>query len=75
MDMNLRNMIKIKTLENSLTLLPQIHLIGNMYYFYNYGVWTICDKTTGQVIGRAGFSNREGYEEYEKLAQKGEDER
>ena len=23
----------------------------NMYYFYNYGVWTICDKTTGQVIG------------------------
>ena len=47
----------------------------NMYYFYNYGVWTICDKTTGQVIGRAGFSNREGYEEYEKLAQKGEDER
>lgn len=34
----------------------------NMYYFYNYGVWTICDKTTGQVIGRAGFSNREGYE-------------
>lgn len=34
----------------------------NMYYFYNYGVWTICDRTTGQVIGRAGFSNREGYE-------------
>ena len=34
----------------------------NMYYFYNYGVWTICDKVTGQVIGRAGFSNREGYE-------------
>ena len=34
----------------------------NMYYFYNYGVWTICDKTSGQVIGRAGFSNREGYE-------------
>ena len=34
----------------------------NMYYFYNYGVWTICDKITGQVIGRAGFSNREGYE-------------
>ncbi len=34
----------------------------NMYYFYNYGVWTICDKTTGQVIGRAGFSRREGYE-------------
>ena len=34
----------------------------NMYYFYNYGVWTICDKATGQIIGRAGFSNREGYE-------------
>lgn len=27
----------------------------NMYYFYNYGVWTICDKTTGQVSGRVGF--------------------
>lgn len=37
----------------------------NMYYFYNYGVWTICDKATGQVIGRAGFSNREGYEDPE----------
>ena len=37
----------------------------NMYYFYNYGVWTICEKTTGQVIGRAGFSNREGFEDPE----------
>lgn len=37
----------------------------NMYYFYNYGVWTICDKATGHVIGRAGFSNREGYEDPE----------
>lgn len=37
----------------------------NMYYFYNYGVWTICDRMTGQVIGRAGFSNREGYEDPE----------
>ena len=35
----------------------------HMYYFYNYGVWTICEKTTGQIIGRAGFSNREGYED------------
>ena len=33
-----------------------------MYYFYKYGVRTICDKVTGQVIGRAGYSNREGYE-------------
>lgn len=37
----------------------------NMYYFYNYGVWTVSDRTTGQVIGRAGFSNREGYEDPE----------
>lgn len=37
----------------------------NMYYFYNYGVWTICDRATGQVIGRAGFSNREGHEDPE----------
>ena len=29
----------------------------NMYYFYNYGVWTICDRMTGQVIGR-GYNRR-----------------
>ncbi len=33
--------------------------IDNMYAFYNYGMWGVCDKETGMLIGRAGFSNRE----------------
>lgn len=36
-----------------------------VYGFYGFGVWTIVLKNTGQVIGRAGFSYREGYEEPE----------
>lgn len=34
--------------------------IKKVYGFYEYGVWTLVEKETGQVIGRAGFSNREG---------------
>ena len=33
--------------------------IDNMYGFYNYGMWGICEKETGRLIGRAGLSNRE----------------
>lgn len=39
--------------------------IEQVYSFYNYGVWTVCKKESGEVIGRAGFSRREGYEEPE----------
>ncbi len=36
--------------------------IAGMYRFYEYGVWTVVDRETGEVIGRAGFSEREGYD-------------
>jgi RimJ/RimL family protein N-acetyltransferase len=33
--------------------------IKNMYGFYGYGLWSLIDKTTGRLIGRAGLNNRE----------------
>ena len=27
----------------------------NMYRFYGYGMWLVCEKETGKLIGRAGF--------------------
>lgn len=36
--------------------------IKNIYEFYGFGMWTIVEKTSGNVIGRAGVSYREGYE-------------
>lgn len=36
--------------------------IKNVYYFYGYGMWTVVEKESGQVIGRAGISWREGFE-------------
>lgn len=36
-----------------------------IYGFYGFGVWTILEKNTGEIIGRAGFSYRDGYEEPE----------
>lgn len=36
--------------------------IKNVYFFYGYGMWTITEKSTGEVIGRAGISWREGYD-------------
>lgn len=33
--------------------------IKNMYGFYGYGLWSILDKRTGKLVGRAGLSNRE----------------
>ena len=36
--------------------------IKNVYEFYGFGMWTVLDKTTGEVIGRAGVSYRDGYE-------------
>ena len=32
--------------------------IQNRYPFYGYGMWTVLDKTTGKVIGRAGIEER-----------------
>lgn len=36
--------------------------IEKVYGFYGFGVWTVVEKETGAVIGRAGFSYREGCE-------------
>lgn len=33
--------------------------IKNMYGFYGYGTWIVCDKITGKLIGRAGLEHRE----------------
>lgn len=35
--------------------------IDKIYGFYGYGIWTLVLKETGDVIGRAGLSWREGY--------------
>jgi RimJ/RimL family protein N-acetyltransferase len=33
--------------------------IDNMYRFYGYGMWIVCEKKTGKLLGRAGVENRE----------------
>ena len=35
--------------------------IKNVYEFYGFGMWTVVEKASGQVIGRAGVSYREGF--------------
>lgn len=35
------------------------------YRFYEYGIWLVKDKNTGEVIGRAGLTGRAGYEDVE----------
>ena len=32
--------------------------IDNMYTFYGYGLWLVFDRTSGELIGRAGISRR-----------------
>lgn len=36
--------------------------IDKVYRYFEFGVWTVLWKETGEVIGRAGFSVREGYD-------------
>lgn len=36
--------------------------IEKVYGFYGYGMWTVLEKNSGEVIGRAGISWREGYD-------------
>ena len=35
--------------------------IKRVYGFYEYGMWTVILRETGQIIGRAGLSVRDGY--------------
>lgn len=39
--------------------------IEKVYAFYEFGVWTVLERKSGEVIGRAGFSYRQGYEDPE----------
>ncbi len=34
----------------------------NIYEFYGFGIWTVVEKETGRIIGRAGISMREGFD-------------
>jgi len=36
--------------------------IKQMYGFYGFGMWTVMEKQSGEIIGRAGLSVREGYD-------------
>lgn len=36
-----------------------------MYAFFGFGIWTVLDRETGEVIGRAGLTVREGEEDVE----------
>ena len=36
--------------------------IKKVYAFYGYGMWTVTEKKSGEIIGRAGISWREGYD-------------
>ena len=33
--------------------------IDKMYRFYGYGMWLVCDRESGVLIGRAGFSHQD----------------
>ena len=37
--------------------------IDKMYRFYGYGMWLVCDRESGELIGRAGFSHQDLGEE------------
>lgn len=39
--------------------------IEKVYGFYGFGMWTVCLQESGEVIGRAGLSMREGFDEPE----------
>lgn len=36
--------------------------IDQVYAFYHFGIWTVVEKASGEVIGRAGICYREGCE-------------
>lgn len=39
--------------------------IKKVYTYYGFGVWTVVDRGSGAVVGRAGFSYREGFRDPE----------
>lgn len=39
--------------------------IASQYAFFEYGIWTLIDKKSGEYVGRAGLSLREGFDDVE----------
>lgn len=39
--------------------------IREIYGFYGFGIWTVILKETGEIIGRAGVTRRDGYDDLE----------
>ncbi len=39
--------------------------INTQYRFFEFGIWVVEEKASGKVIGRAGITTREGFEELE----------
>lgn len=39
--------------------------IDKQYRFFEYGVWVLIRKSDGKLIGRAGLSNRDGFDDVE----------
>ncbi len=39
--------------------------IDQVYSFYHFGIWTVVEKASGEVAGRAGICYREGFEDPE----------
>lgn len=39
--------------------------IKNVYGFYGFGMWVVVEKQSNQMIGRAGFEFKEGFEGFE----------
>lgn len=39
--------------------------IDQAYGFYHFGIWTVLEKASGEVVGRAGICYREGFAEPE----------
>lgn len=36
--------------------------VENVYHYFEFGIWTVVLKETGEIIGRAGLNVREGYD-------------
>lgn len=39
--------------------------IDKIYGFYGFGIWTVLKRDTGEIIGRAGLSYRDGFDDPE----------
>lgn len=49
-----------KDREQSLNYIREY--IANQYRFFEYGIWLVIDKISGEIVGRCGYNTREGYD-------------